>query len=151
MVPAYTKVLKRKVVQAPKFYYFDVGVYNYLMQRESLAPNSSEFGHCFEHFVMQELNAYIGYTHNRKKLSYWHTYEGQEIDAVLGEAEVGIEIKSTEEIQPKHYANFKEYKEEFPNSRCIVVSRDPFTRRTGDIEIMNVFDFLQKLWKGEII
>lgn len=151
MVPAYTKVLKRKVVQAPKFYYFDVGVYNYLMQRESLAPNSSEYGHCFEHFVMQELNAYIGYTHNRKKLSYWHTYEGKEIDAVLGEAEVGIEIKSTEEIQPKHYVNFKEYKEEFPNSRCIVVSRDPFTRRTGDIENMSIFDFLQKLWKGEII
>ncbi|MCQ2340063.1 MAG: hypothetical protein MJZ79_04695 [Paludibacteraceae bacterium] len=39
----------------------------------------------------------------------------------------------------------------FPNSRCIIVSRDPFTRRTGDIEIMYIFDFLQKLWKGEII
>ena len=33
MIPAYTKVMKRKVVQAPKFYYFDVGVYNYLLHK----------------------------------------------------------------------------------------------------------------------
>ena len=41
--------------------------------------------------------AYIGYTHNHKQLSYWHTYTGKEIDAVIGEAEIGIEIKSTGE------------------------------------------------------
>ena len=62
-IPAYTKVVKRKVVQAPKFYYFDVGVYNHLLNRTSLAPGTSEYGHCFEHFVIQELVAYIGYTH----------------------------------------------------------------------------------------
>ena len=60
-IPAYTKVVKRKVVQAPKFYYFDVGVYNHLLNRTSLAPGTSEYGHCFEHFIIQELIAYIGY------------------------------------------------------------------------------------------
>lgn len=149
-IPAYTKTVKRKVVQAPKFYYFDVGVYNHLMNRTSLAPGTPEYGHCFEHFVMQELVAYVGYTHKTKKLSYWHTYNGKEIDAVIGEAEIGIEIKSTEEIQHKHLSNFKDYTEEYPNSRCIVVSRDPISRRIGNIEVLYVFDFLHKLWAGEI-
>ena len=149
-IPAYTKVVKRKVVQSPKFYYFDVGVYNHLLDRTSISPGTSEYGHCFEHFVIQELVAYIGYTHNRKKLSYWHTYNGKEVDAVIGEAEIGIEIKSTEEIQSKHLSNFKEFSEEFPNSRCIVVSRDPITRRAGEVEVMYLFDFLQKLWAGEL-
>lgn len=149
-IPAYTKVVKRKVVQAPKFYYFDVGVYNHLLNRTSLAPGTSEYGHCFEHFVIQELVAYIGYTHNRKKLTYWHTYNGKEVDAVIGEAEIGIEIKSTDEVQNKHMSNFKEYLEEFPNSRSIVVSRDPITRRVGDVEVIYIFDFLRMLWNGEL-
>ena len=38
-------------------------------------------------YTKQELIAYIGYTHNRKKLSYWHTYDGKEVDAVIGDAE----------------------------------------------------------------
>ena len=149
-IPSYTKVVKRKVVQAPKFYYFDVGVYNHLLNRTSLAPGTSEYGHCFEHFVIQELVAYIGYTHNRKKLTYWHTYNGKEVDAVIGEAEIGIEIKSTDEVQNKHMSNFKEYLEEFPNSRSIVVSRDPITRRVGNVEVIYIFDFLRMLWNGEL-
>lgn len=149
-IPAYTKVVKRKVIQAPKFYYFDVGVYNHLLNRTSLAPGTSEYGHCFEHFVIQELVAYIGYTHNRKKLTYWHTYNGKEVDAVIGEAEIGIEIKSTDEVQNKHMSNFKEYLEEFPNSRSIVVSRDPITRRVGNVEVIYIFDFLRMLWNGEL-
>ena len=74
LVPAYTKATKRKVSQSPKFYYFDVGVYNYLMNRTSLSQGTPEYGHAFEHFVVQEISAYLGYTHNEKKLSYWHTY-----------------------------------------------------------------------------
>ncbi len=157
IIPAYTKSIKRKVVQAPKFYFFDVGVYNYLMRRTSLAPGSAEYGHCFEHFIIQELQAYIGYTHNERKLSYWRTYNGKEIDAVIGEAEISIEIKSTEEVQNKHLTNFKDFCAEFPSCRCIVVSRDKFNRRidnvagTGSsVECLYIFDFLRILWDGNL-
>lgn len=150
MVPAYTKAVKRKVSQSPKFYYFDVGVYNYLMNRTSLPQGTPEYGHAFEHFVVQEIRAYLGYTHNEKKLSYWHTYSNKEIDVVIGDAEFGIEIKSTDEIQPKHLGNFKDYHDEFPESRCIMVSRDKLSRRNDNIEILYVFDFLNMLWSGQL-
>ena len=150
MVPAYTKAVKRKVSQSPKFYYFDVGVYNYLMNRTSLPQGTPEYGHAFEHFVVQEIRAYLGYTHNEKKLSYWHTYSNKEIDVVIGDAEFGIEIKSTDEIQPKHLGNFRDYHDEFPESRCIMVSRDKLSRRNGNIEILYVFDFLNMLWSGQL-
>ncbi len=149
-IPSYTKVRKRKVVQAPKFYFFDVGIYNYIMNRTSLAEGTPEYGHCFEHLVMQELIAYIGYTHNAQQLSYWHTYNGKEVDAVIGNAVIGIEIKSVEEIMPKHLSNFKEYKDEFPESRCIAVSRDKFNRKIGDIECFYILDFLKLLWSGAL-
>jgi len=150
MLPSYTKVNKRKVIQSPKFYLFDVGVYNFLIHRTALAPGTPEYGHAFEHFVLQEMRAYIGYRHKMEKLSYWHTYNGKEIDVVVGDAVLGIEIKSTTEILPKHYAAFKEYKEEFPGSRCMIVSLDHLTRRSGDVEIVYIFDFLKMMWADEI-
>lgn len=150
IIPAYTKTVSRRVTQAPKFYYFDVGVYNYLMHRTSLSPSSTEYGHCFEHFVIQELMAYIGYTQNVNKLSYWHTYSGKEIDAVIGDALIGIEIKSAEEIQKRHLDNFKDYHDEYPESRCICVSRDKLNRREGCVECIYILDFLKMLWNGEL-
>lgn len=151
MIPAYTKSVKRKLTQAPKFYYFDVGVYNYLMNRTSLAAGTPEYGHAFEHFVVQEIKAYLGYNHCSKALSYWHTYSNKEIDLVIGDAEIGIEIKSADDIQTKHLSNFKDYHDEYPDSRCILVSRDKLTRRHDYIEIIYIFDFLKMLWKGEIV
>lgn len=150
MIPAYTKTVKRKVTQAPKFYFFDVGIYNYLMNRISLSAGTPEYGHAFEHFVVQEVRAYLAYTHSTKAMSYWHTYSGKEIDLVIGDAEWGIEIKSTDEIQTKHFANFKDYLEEYPQSRCVMVSRDKLTRRSGQIEIMYIMDFLQQMWGGKL-
>ena len=151
MVPAYTKVLKRRVVQAPKFYYFDIGVYNYLLHRTALSPDTPEFGHCFEHFIMQEVRAYLGYHHSEKQMSYWRTYDGKEIDLILGEAEVGIEIKSATEIKPRHTAGFKVFREEYPQCRCLMVSRDAISRQSGDIELLYYKDFLTALWNGHII
>lgn len=65
-IPAYRKVIKRKLTQAPKFYYFDVGIVNYLMGRNNLRAGTPEYGHAFEHLVMQELIAYLGYNDKKR-------------------------------------------------------------------------------------
>jgi uncharacterized protein len=149
-IPAYRKVVKRQVVQAPKFYYFDVGLANYLMGRYSLRRGTDDYGHAFEHFVMQEIIAYRGYFRRREEISYWHTYNNQEVDAVIGDAKVAIEIKSGEQVKASHKKGLKAFKEEHPECRLILVSLDPITRVSGDIEIINISDFLKMLWNGEI-
>jgi uncharacterized protein len=149
-IPAYRKVVKRQVVQAPKFYYFDVGLANYLMGRYSLRRGTDDYGHAFEHFVMQEIIAYRGYFRRREEISYWHTYNNQEVDAVIGDAKVAIEIKSSEQVKASHKKGLKAFKEEHPECRLILVSLDPITRVSGDIEIINISDFLKMLWNGEI-
>lgn len=101
-ISAYRKVLKRKLVQAPKFYYFDVGVANHLLHRKQLVRGTAEYGHAFEHLIIQELYAWIRYTNADEELTYWRTYSGVEVDAVIGDARVAIEIKSAEEVHPRH-------------------------------------------------
>ena len=72
-LPAFTKTVKRRVIQAPKFYLFDVGIANYLTGRKSLLPGSLDFGKAFEHWIIHELTAYLSYTSSEEKLTYWRT------------------------------------------------------------------------------
>lgn len=150
MIPAYTKTIKRKVRQAPRFYFFDVGIPNYLLGRRNLSPGSTDFGHAFEHVIIQEIIAYLGYNGKLGKLSYWHTYTNHEVDAVLGEAEVAIEIKSVAEVQSRHLRGLKAFKEEHPNARLVVVSLDSNPRLFNGVEVWPAKQFLAKLWNGEV-
>lgn len=150
-VPAFTKHIQRKLVQAPRFYYFDVGIANYLLGRTNLKRGTDEFGHSFEHLIIQEIMAYLSYNECKEKLTYWRTYTGIEVDAVIGDARIAIEIKSAEEIKNKHKKGLKVFGEEHPNARKIIVSLDKLTRKSNDIELIYAIDFFSMLWKGEII
>lgn len=150
-VPAYRKVIKRKLYKAPRFYYFDVGIANHLTKRYHLAPRTPEYGHAFEHLIMQEIAAYLGYTNSDEELTYWHTYENLEVDAVIGDARVAIEIKSKEHIDHDDKKGVTEFAKEHPDTRQIIVSRDRISRRSGDVDLYYVTDFFKALWTGEII
>ncbi len=43
-VPAWTKRTKRRVIQSPRFWFFDVGIVNELARRGTLMPGSTEYG-----------------------------------------------------------------------------------------------------------
>lgn len=150
-VPAYRKVIKRKLYKSPRFYYFDVGIANYLTKRYYLAPKTPEYGHAFEHLVMQEIVAYLGYKNSDEELSYWHTYENLEVDAVIGDARVAIEIKSTDHVDHDDKKGVMEFAKEHPDTKQILVSRDRVSRRSGDVDLYYVTDFFKALWAGEII
>ena len=149
-LPAFTKVMKRRLVQTPRFYYFDVGVANHLLHRKNLVRGSADYGHAFEHLVVQELHAYMNYTESDEQMTYWRTYTGKEVDIVIGDARIAIEIKSVNEVAPKHLKGLKAFAEEHPDSRRIIVSFDTINRKIGDIECTYVMDFFRLLWSEGI-
>lgn len=150
MIPSFKKTSKRRVTAAPKFYYFDIGVVNYLLHRRGLLPGSADFGHAFEHFIVQEISAYMDYNCYDNSLSYWHTNGGYEVDLILGNADVAIEIKSAEEVQSRHTRGLKAFLEDFPKTRPIIVSMDRSRRLLNGIEVIPVYEFLKMLWNGKI-
>lgn len=149
-LPAFTLSKKRRAITAPKFYYFDVGITNYLLNRRHLSPGSADFGHALEQFIIQEITAYLGYSHSNERLCYWRTASGYEVDCILGEGRVAIEIKSSEEVQSRHTHGLKAFSEDFPSARLIIVSLDKNKRILNGIEILPVLQFLEQLWKGMI-
>ncbi len=145
-VPAYTKVVKRRLSQAPRFYYFDVGIANHLLHRKDLVRGTVEYGHAFKHLVVQELRAWLSYNEREEQMSYWRTHTGVEVDVVIGDARVAIEIKSVEEVLPKHIKGLLSFSEDYPESRLMIVSLDPINRRMGNVECVYILDFFKDLW-----
>ncbi len=151
-LPAYRKRSKRRLIQAPKFYFIDAGIAAYLSKRGRVEPGSELFGRAFEHFIFSEIIAHSGYMELFYPVAYWRTSSGFEIDFVLGDSDVAIEVKSSVMIQNRHLKGIRAFKEEYKAKRYIAVSMDTAKRKTEDgIEILPWKDFLDDLWDNNII
>ena len=154
LVPAFADKQKRRVVQAPKFWFFDLGVAGHLLHRRELIQGTPEYGHAFEHLIIQELIAHIGYHHNECQLTYWRTYSGMEVDAVItdgrGNPIQAIEIKSVREVQHKHLKGLHSFHQSFPDCPLTCVSLDRMTRQSEGVELLYVQDFLARLWEDRL-
>lgn len=148
---SFQKNPKRRVILAPKFYYFDVGIVNFLLKRGKIEMGSEAFGNAFEHFIYQEIYAHSSYSGLNYPIAYWRTASKIEIDFVLGDHEVAIEVKSTKMANPRHLKGLKSFSEEYSVSKSILISNDPYPRQINDILVLPWKIFLQKLWDGEII
>jgi predicted AAA+ superfamily ATPase len=151
LIPGFAATKKRKAILAPKFYYFDVGVANYLSNRKNIIQGTDAFGHAFEHFIIQEIIAYLSYHNSDNALTYWRTSSGYEVDAIIGDGLVAIEIKSNSEVSSRHLKGLKAFKEDFPAARAMVVSMDKNKRILNEVEIFPAVEFLKELWSDKII
>jgi len=151
-VPAFRLRPKRRIILAPKFYLFDVGVCGALTERGPLKPQSELFGRAFEHFIWQELRAHAQYSQSYYDISYWRTSSGFEVDFVLKKGAIAIEVKSTNQLGASHLKGLRAFAEEHPKARQIVVSRSPQKRIVeGSIEVYPWEEFLTELWDGKIL
>ncbi|NHB67703.1 ATP-binding protein [Perlabentimonas gracilis] len=150
-LPAYTKKAKRRVISSPKFYFFDIGIANFLLKRHNIDFRSESFGSAFEHFIYLELFAHSRYSDLNYDISYWRTASQIEVDFILGDAEIALEVKATEMISSRHIKSLKQFADEFKPKRLIVVSNDKYYRKMEDVEIMPYAFFLKELWSGRII
>lgn len=149
-IPSYRKRPKRRVIQAPKFYFFDVGIANFLLHRESIVPGSETFGRALEHFILQELIGHSHYSGLNYTISYWRSTSGFKVDFVLGNHDVAVEVKGTAEVQSFHLKGLRAFCQEYKPKRTLVVSLDKNPRRVGHIEILPVNYFLEALWANKI-
>lgn len=151
-VPAWQKRAKRRVILAPRFYFFDIAIVNDLARRSRLEAGSAAFGAAFEHLIFQELRAHASYAGGGYSIAYWHTASGIEVDFILGDAEVAIEVKSTDRPTSDDRRGLRAWKEEHPTSRCILVARVARGQLTEDgVEVLPWAEFLERLWSDEIL
>jgi len=143
------KAKNRRLIETEKFYFFDVGVCNYLARR-SPKMGTPEFGKSFEHYILMELKAYQAYRNPELEIRFWRTTSGFEVDYVLNDMITAIEVKGSQRIHSAHTKGLQVLLEEFPVKNAIIVSleRQPRTLESG-IEILPWQVFLERLWSGD--
>ena len=149
LLPPYKKTSKRKPVSMNKFYFFDIGVVSALTNQWEVSVGTTEFGRRFEHFILNEIKAYLKYTGDSRKLCFWRSKNQQEVDFVVGD-NLAIEVKATKEFRKKDLKGLKALNEERPFKHKIVVCLEESPRLTDqNILILPYKIFLKKLWKKQ--
>jgi predicted AAA+ superfamily ATPase len=150
-LPPFRRTNKRKAITRSKFYLFDVGVAGVLGKKGSFNKDSKAFGDAFEHFIINEIRAYLSYSRKRLSLEYWRSVSKLEVDCIV-EDKCAIKIKSSKAANDRDLKGLRAFKEEQLIQRFMVVSQDDSKRKTTDgIEIYPWQLFLDELWNNEIV
>ena len=152
-VPAYTKRPKRRVIQAPKFYFADVGIVNHLARRGPLVPGSEQFGKAFESWVHHELRLWLRYREERSALTYWRLASGIEVDFVVDDLSLAMEAKSSKSIIDAHLKGLRQLAIDQKVRRRAIVCLEPKRRVTHDgitiVPASELSDFLDEVAQAD--
>jgi len=151
-LPAYRKRPKRRVIQAPKFYFTDVGVVNFLARRGTLQQGSELYGKAFENWCFHEISTYNAYSESYGELGFWRLASGIEVDFIINDMEVAIEAKASRKITADHLKGLRALRQDHPRiGRRLVVCCEEKPRTVEDgIEILPAGEFVRRLWRREI-
>jgi len=151
-LPAYRKRPKRRVIGAPKFYFADVGVVNYLARRGQLQRGSELFGKAFENWLFHELSAHNAYSEAFAALSYWRLTTGVEVDFIVNDMEVAIEAKATAKVTADHLRNLRSLVDDHPRvKKRVLVCLETHSRKTEDgILVIPAKEFCERLTARDI-
>jgi predicted AAA+ superfamily ATPase len=149
----YSKKIKRDIlISVPKFYFFDVGIANYLSSQVITELRGSAAGKSFEHYLFMELMAYIGLKRKKISISYWRTKTGLKVDFIVGDALVAIEVKISNQVHKEDLKGIIAFCEEHPQTKAVVISQDEKPRvlqlEKFNITILPWNIFLTQLWDG---
>ena len=140
------------MVEAPRFYLFDVGVAGALSRRGEVREGSELFGRAFEHFMFMELAAHASYSRLGYAVEYWRTASGFEVDFVIGDGAVAVEVKATAQAHAGHLRGLEAYREEHRPRRSLLVCLEPHSRLLDNgIEVMPWREFLSQLWANAVV
>lgn len=145
-LPAWKMSRKRKPLMTSKYYFTDVGVVRSLQGR-TVAPETPEYGDAVETYVMHELGAWTDYE-APQPLAYWRSTSGFEVDFILGD-HTAIEVKAKSVVSPADLKGLNALAEEALLRRYICVSLEPRPRQVGNVEVLPLSLFLERLWAGE--
>lgn len=149
--PFQTRSGRDQITKTPKFYLFDVGVAGYLARRSISEARGPDFGRALEHFILMELLAYRSYSEKDFAISFWRTKTGYEVDFILGDAQVAVEVKGSDRIDAVDLRPIKAFGEAHGTAKLWVVCNEPRRRVVGKVTIVPWHDFIQSLWRDELI
>ncbi len=146
-LPVFNKRAQRQTVRHPKFYFFDVGIYQNIRPRGIIDSSEEIEGPALETLFLQSLRAINDYNALDYQLYYWRTKTGLEVDFILyGEKGFhAFEIKRSAQIPKRVTRGLRAFKQEFPEAKCHLIYGGNQICYLDDFTVWPIADALKKL------
>jgi predicted AAA+ superfamily ATPase len=143
----FSKRAKRHLVQHPKFYYMDAGVFRSVRPRGPLDSPDEIGGACMEGLVAQHLRAWIAYRNGDCSLHFWRTKAGLEVDFVLyGEDTfLAIEVKRSRTVSGRDVRPLLAFLEDYPQATACLLYGGRERIKVNNIRCLPCEEFLRHL------
>lgn len=119
--PPFSRSLRRRLIQHPKFYFFDNGVLNALLG--NFKASSDRRGLLFEHLFFNQLIHSAMHADVDISVSTYRTEHGAEVDFIVerGQKVWAIELKSSADIKKIDIRGFQSFAEYYrkPHRQCV--------------------------------
>lgn len=135
------------MVQQPKLYLADTGLFQALRPRGPLDSDREVGGAALEGLVAQHLRAWNGYSAKPCDLYFWRTRTGLEVDFVVygPSAFVALEVKAAETIHPRDLKGLTAFLEEYPEARGVLLYGGRERLRIGSVWCVPWVEFVREL------
>jgi len=132
----FAKSARRRLVQHPRYYFFDPGVLNGLLG--NFKVSADRIGNLFEHVVVTQVASSALARDRRVELSCYRTEHGAEVDLIVsvGEETIAIESKASRNVGPNDLRGLASFAEYFGKPhRAILFYLGTERRQIGPVEI----------------
>jgi len=146
-LPAFRRRAKRQVVQHPKFYFVDPGVFRALRPSGPLDRPEEIGGAALEGLVLQMIRAHISYRNVGEDLYCWRTRHGLEVDCIIygpGKIEA-VEIKNSARVRDEDERGLRAFLSDFPEAQATLVYRGSQSLQRSGIHWVPAEQFLPNL------
>lgn len=146
----FTKNLRKRLIQHPRFFFFDVGVLNGLIG--NFEVSSDRIGMLFEHFIFNQLWQMADSLHEQIRISSYRTEHGAEVDLILERKNelTAIEIKASRTISNSDLRGIKNFLEFYGKpARGVILYLGDHEKIIDDIEIIPWQVFFKKYFIAE--
>jgi predicted AAA+ superfamily ATPase len=121
-IEAFTKSSKRRLVQHPRYYFFDVGVLNGSLAQFNVT--SDRIGNLFEHLFLQLLIASAQAHDDDIRVSVFRTDSGTEVDFIVEKNNelFAVEVKATKSIGSHDLRGLKSFSEFYGKNHTSMIA-----------------------------
>lgn len=145
-VPAYSSSARKRLVQHPKFYLFDVGVLNGCFANFAVSPD--RIGSLFEHLVLQLILSAAKSLDESIRISTYRTEAGSEVDFVLerGSELFAIEVKASKNVHSGDLRGLKSFGEFVKKKhKCLIIYLGSHEQQIDNVDILPLLSGLKFL------
>ena len=143
-IPVFCKKAKRKMIRHPKFYFFDVGIFQTLRPRGILDNENEIGGPALENLFLQNAIAVNNNLKLNYTISYFRTVNGVEVDFILygPKGFHAFEIKNSSHFSSSHLRSLKAFGKQYPEAKLHLLYTGDKELYYGSITISPIKDIL---------